>query len=86
MPNRDGTGPSGDGPTGQRLGNCTSDVSNTELQQFQFNRNGGMGRGRGNGRGRNFDQCWRLKIDSCYELLKDMQQKIDILSKQEPSK
>ena len=86
MPNRDGTGPSGNGPTGKCLGNCTSDASNTELQQFQFNKNGGMGRGCGNGRSRNSDQCWKSKIDSCYELLNDLQQKIDILSKQEPKK
>lgn len=82
MPNRDGTGPQGKGPTGQQLGSCTVDTSNTELQQFQFNKRG-MGRGGGNGRGRSFDQCWRSKIDSCYELLNDLHQKIDILLKKE---
>ncbi len=73
MLKRDGTGPQGNGPTGRRLGNCTKDTSNNELG----NKEGAL---------KNSDQYLRTKIDACYELLQDIQRKIDVLSKQEPSK
>lgn len=46
MPNKDGTGPKGEGPrTGRGLGNCGG--QNTVRSQGR-----GLGRGRGNGQGR----------------------------------
>jgi len=47
MPNRDKTGPNGDGPqTGRKEGNC---VTEENRQDRSFGR--GLGRGRGRGRG-----------------------------------
>ncbi len=50
MPNRDGTGPRGEGPkTGRGLGDCTGPVKNTDNRPLRK----GLGRGVGRGLGRN---------------------------------
>lgn len=51
MPNRDKTGPMGQGPlTGRGLGGCKGEIKNTENRPL--NRNLGRSRGRGLGLGR----------------------------------
>lgn len=51
MPLRDGTGPTGNGPTGRRLGPCGNGGNTPEPRGLSLGRGMGRGQGRGTGRG-----------------------------------
>jgi len=56
MPNRDGTGPDGNGATGRRMGGCTTDPKTGKTvcpmpKQKSQGQGQGMGRGMRRGRG-----------------------------------
>ena len=64
MPNRDKTGPLGEGPrTGRKAGNCNENTSTPKnAPRYEQGRGRGLGRGQGLGRGRDTINDSRLHL------------------------